>query len=170
MDPLRHSVNLTTTFILPLLYDKGLKHSDILTDSFINAYIADLNRPEQDNKMLVNYITITDLPKWTNDYTVYETDNGSFMVSVEIPDNFIDDHGRFLMGDYSKFSDEHKDRVIKFWEAHDNLLTGVLFRGSEELNEFMKKHYDTDFELLPPETEQWNPPNLKKEIFGMAGE
>jgi len=171
MDPLRYNVNLTTTFLLPILYDKGLKHSDILTDTFINAYIADLNKPEHDDKIFIEYATITNLPSWTKDSHLYPTNEESIMVTQDIPTEIVDDYSLFLIGDYSKFSNEHKQRVLQFWEADSHtLLYGVLHRTGRAIKKFWEESLDADLDVAPLDIEYWKPPNLKQEIFGMTGD
>ena len=129
MDPLRLKTNLATTFLLPLLHSASLKHNDILTDTFINAYMADLDRPDNDNKLLVRYATIHQLPEWADNRLLYEAEDKSIMVTNEIPDKFADDYQKFLTGDYSQFSKEYKDQVLSFWQAtEDTLLYGVLHK------------------------------------------
>lgn len=171
MDPLRLKVNLTTVFMLPMLCDKDLKHYDILTDTFINAYIADLNKPEQDNKLLVRYATITDLPVWTKPYRIYEDEEGTIMVPYDMSDKYINDYAKFLGGDYSKFSESYTDQILKFWEADEySLLHGVLYGGGYEIENFWKNELGIDTDVISDDTEYWKPPNIKQEIFGMGGE
>ena len=168
MDPLRLKVNVTTTFMLPLLYKSGLKHSDILTDTFIDAYIADIDKPNNDNKLLIRYAHIHGLPEWIDDQSLYEAEDDSWMVTHEIPDEFADEYTNFLIGDYSKFSKEYKNQVLHFWEANeDTLLYGVLNRTGEEIKQFLLEVYDIDTDVISREAEYWKPPDLKQEIFGM---
>ena len=174
MDPLRLKVNLTTTFMLPILCDKNLKHSDILTDTFINTYIADLNKPEQDDKLIVRYATITDLPIWTTPYAIYTEDSdvviGNVMVPYEVPESLVDEYGKFLTGDYSKFSDKYKEQILKFWEANeDTLLYGIIYKKGQEIKDFVLEITDVDLDMSSADTEYWKPPNLKQEIFGIEG-
>lgn len=169
MDPLRLKVNLTTAFTLPLLYDKGLKHSDILTETFINAYIADLGEPEQDNKLLVRYATIVNLPEWTNNFKLYASKDDAIMVTYEVPDDQIENYQKILIGDYSKLSLSYKEMVLNFWEANeDTLIHGVLYKTGQEIKDFVLAVSDTDLDMVSDDTEYWRPPNLKQEIFGMT--
>ena len=179
MDPLELKVNLTTVFMLPVLLNKGLKHSDILTDTFINTYMADLNKPEKDNSLIIRYATITNLPHWTDNYEInspqlYATEDEEIMVVEDIPDNFIEDYHKFLIGDYSKFSEDYKKQVLDFWEANeDTLIFGVLYRSGKEIKDFWREELDTDLDIfmnVPEDTEYWRPPKLEQEIFGMQGD
>lgn len=169
MDPLRLNVNLTTTFMLPML--EGLKHTDILTDSFKNTYIADIDRPEKDSSLLINYATITDLPDWVSDPIAYTAEDESIMVTANIPDSVADEYSKFLVGDYSKFSDDYKNRIMEFWEADKyTLLHGVLYREGKEIEKFWEESFEVDLDITPSEMEYWKPPSLKQEIFGMTGD
>ena len=151
MDPLRLNVNLTTVFILPMLYDKDLKHSDILTDNYENTYIADLDEPVDDNKIIIRY----------------DDDRQTF----EMPDEYLDEYHKFILGDYSKLSNEYKQKVLNFWEANeDTLLYGVLYKEGETIVNFWKDNLDTNLEIIGAGTEYWKPPNIKEEIFGIGGE
>jgi hypothetical protein len=171
MDPLQLKVNLTTAFMLPILLNKGLKHSDILTDTFINAYMADLSKPEKDNSLIIRYATITDLPEWVEGQFAYvDDDTAHIMVTENIPDNLTEDYHKFLIGDYSKFSEEYKKQVLEFWEAdEDTFMYGVLYKSGDEIKKFWREDLETDLDMVP-DTEYWRPPNLKQEIFGMQGD
>ena len=171
MDPLKLKVNLTTAFMLPMLYDQSFKHSDILTNTFIDTYIADLDKPENDNKLVVRYATITDLPSWTDTYSLYTSEDESMMVIYEVPEIYMDEYGKFLIGDYSKFSKKYKEQILKFWEADKyTFIYGVLYKHKDELNNFMMETLDIDLDFISVDAEYWKPPNLKQEIFGMKGD
>jgi len=168
MDPLRLKTNVTTTFMLPLLYTDSLKHDNILTDTFTNAYIADLDRPDYDNRLLVRYAQLTGLPEWVEDHVLYVAKDQSIVVPYEIPDKFAEDYQLFLIGDYSKFSKEYKSQVLSFWEANeDTLLYGVLHKTGKEIKQFLLDVFDVDTDVISREAEYWKPPDLKQEIFGM---
>jgi hypothetical protein len=168
--------------MLPILLNKGLKHSDILTNTFINAYMADLDQAEYDNHIMVRYATFTDIPEWTKDSNMYSskiertTVSGTkkiedyIMVYNEIPENLTEDYHKFLIGDYSKFSKDYKKQVLEFWEANeDTLIYGVLYKSGKEIEDFWREDLDVDLSTVP-DTEYWRPPKLKQEIFGMQGD
>lgn len=173
MDPLKTKYNLTTAFMLPILLDKGIQRNKILTETFIDTYIADLNKPETvtpGSNLLIRYATITNLPEWTKEFKIYESKDGSIMVMVEIPNSIIKDYTYFLLGDYSKFKKIHKTRIKDFWESYmeDDLIYGVMYKQGEVIYRYWEDKYAVPLGLAPPEFEYWRPPDMKKEIFGIG--
>jgi len=157
--------------MLPVLLGKGIQHHNILTDTFINTYIADRDKPEEDNSLLIRYAMITGLPEWVDNYSSYMNEDESFMVTYPIPDEAIKNYSNFLLGDYSKLTDDYKRQVLTFWEASsDTLLYGVLYRSGTDIRKLWEEKFGIDLDIVPPNMEYWKPPSLKQEIFGMTGD
>lgn len=111
----------TTLFLLPLLFSDDIKYTQIICKEFKNAYIADLENKQYDDKILLVY---SDYPKGvplTNRIADYKTDKNTIFV-YELPEEFIDDYGFFLTGDITKFSDKAKKRILDFWQEGKNSL------------------------------------------------
>lgn len=96
MNPLGLGKNKTTVFILPMAFEDK-KHSDILTDDFVNAYIADFDEPIFDDRLTL----------------VYKDE----IERYEIPDKFLGDYFKIIAGAYNDVSEEYKQHLLSFWEC-----------------------------------------------------
>lgn len=125
MDTIRLNKNKTTKFILPLVFDDNVKHTEIITN-LVNAYIADLEHPENDNKLTI----------------VYETEKEGTETIKEIPEQWEPDHYRVLAGEYSETSEEYKKKVLNFWEQDENsLLWAILYKEKNNaIRDFWTEH------------------------------
>lgn len=168
MNPLILKVNNTTRFLLPMLYFKDLKHTDILTDYFIKAYIADIDHPENDGKLSIKYMTHDNIPKQLGDNVYYDEYDNSFIVVVDIPEKQLPNYYKILTGDYSDLTDEYKQAILAFWEENNkSILYGILYKVKDLVREMIMEKAGTIPEEMSVKSEFWNAPKLHKEILGM---
>jgi hypothetical protein len=173
MDILLHDKTLTSQFLMPLLFE-GKRFNEIISDykSLVNAYIADFDKPNYDNKIILVFKTKQkDLPS-TNQVDMYTKkikDAELYCYVYDLPDKFADNYTAWLIGRYSLFSNEAKLQILHFWGAGKaTLLYGVLFKTGSKIKEFHKQHFNTDLdEKWSTETADWWPePVLAEEIYG----
>ena len=169
MDIVKHLKTNTTKFILPLLFDKGVKFDDILPKNFKNTYVADIDRQEVDDYILVaydsNWDDIED-PNVTADIAniVYKKDD-DLIYGLKIPDKFLDDYHLFLAGKYSQLSAGAKERILEFWDAgEETLLHGILYK-TKVGRKYWETTFNEDSTKWSIEAEYWFPPNMQKEIL-----
>jgi hypothetical protein len=168
MNPLTLKSNNTTRFILPMLYFKGLKYTNILNDYFTKAYIADIDHPENDGKLAVKYMTHDSIPKELGDNIYYDEYDSSFIAVIEIPDKYLDDYYKILAGQYSSLSEEYKKTILSFWEEDNtSTLYGVLYKVKNLVRKMLLAALDTIPEELSVRAEYWPTPKMYKEILGM---
>jgi hypothetical protein len=119
MNPLGLSKNKSTVFILPIVFSDK-KYSDILTEDFINAYIADFEYPEYDDKLTVV--------------------RKSEVERHDIPKEYFEDYVKIIAGAYNATSDKYKQLVTSFWDCDkDSKLYNILYSPDNK-----------DSELIPP--------------------
>jgi hypothetical protein len=174
MDILAHNKTITSQFLMPLIFE-GRKYTEIITDfkSFINAYIADFDKPKYDNKVVIVFNKKQkDLPALNQiDHYTHEIKDGkeNFVYVYDIPDSQIDNYNLFLEGKYSLFTDKAKEIILNFWEAGANtLLYGVLYKKGAKIKKFYKDNFETtvDEKWNDPDKELWFGPTLSKEVYG----
>lgn len=169
MNPLVLKLNNTTRFLLPILYAKGLKYNDVLNNFFISAYIADIDRPENDSRLSLKYMTIDAIPKELDGETTHDPEDDSFLVTFDIPEEFMDDYYKFLSGEYSKFSKKLKEYIMSFWEEDNkSALYGVLYHKKNLVKQVWAARSDLPLEAVDPKVEYWPYPRMEKEILGLA--
>lgn len=145
MNPLSLNKNKATIFILPIIF-KGKKSTELITEEFINAYIADFNRAEFDDDLLVvftNKIETNIQPK-----EVYK--NGDHTVhAYSIPDEYLSDYFKIIAGQYSSTSDSCKELILSFWEIGEKSSLYEILYGLKK--DDLEKGYDERRikELLP---------------------
>lgn len=179
-------VNASTMFLLRGL---GL-HVDILNKyGFISAYVDDVNHDikyERSVFLLFRPAEIAELNAFiAKEYKRtefvkedYDYEGGFVVVAYSFPEKFAEDYNKFLMGEYSKFSDEYKklfpinvtiiDEKGKKKQTYD--LTYHIFQKSLGLRERQSiivygSHEDENGnevpnEMLDPDTELWGSPYL----------
>ena len=60
MDIVRQPKTNTTKFVLPLLFDKDVRHTNILTENFKDTYVADIDKQEVDDYILAGNVETFD--------------------------------------------------------------------------------------------------------------
>lgn len=172
MDILAYNKTSTSQFIMPLLFGNK-KFNEIITDfeSFVNAYIADFDKPENDNKIILVFNEKQkELPElnMTDHYTKTIKDEELFFYVYEIPESLSDNYTYWLMGKYSLFTKEAKDTILNFWDAGENtLLYGALYKTGDAIKNFYKNNFKKKLDKWTNEDEEWwIEPSLSKEIYG----
>ena len=173
MDILAYNKTSTSQFIMPLLF-ANKKFSEIITDfdTFVNAYIADFDKPEYDNKVILIFNEKQkELPEsnMTDHYTKDIKDGETLFAYVyEIPEELGDNYALWLLGKYSMFTKDAKDAILNFWDAGENtLLYGVLYKTGDAIKNFYKNNLNIKLGKWTNEKEEWwIEPTLSKEIYG----
>lgn len=160
-----------TIFVLPMLYHKDRNDSFFITKNFENCYIGDANYPNLGKKifllykyqMSVEYVKferkIESIPEFSTDYDY--ADERQVVYVFDIPEEHKEDFQSFLKGEYSKFSNELKIKILKFWGLKDSegLIYGALYA-----NEAAKENLILDNDTCAP-GEYWQKPVLEREIY-----
>lgn len=161
-----------TRFVLPMLYSKDRNDNFFITKNFENCYIGDANHPELGKKifLLYNYQMTVEyvkferkmemLPDFNTDYDY--GDERQVMYVLDIPEQFQKDFELFLLGEYSKFSNEYKLQILKFWDEKDDksVFFGVLYANDAARENV--SIFDTD---SCASGELWRKPVLSREIY-----
>ena len=171
MDVINVRYTYTTKFILPLLFEKDIKYNRILDEFFVNAFIADMANKDNDDKihlLFADYPSLAFQKLLPEPITEYRYDEGYVLV-YSLPIKYEEDYLKFLIGDYSKFSDDVKQKIVNFWEVDNNtLLWGVLYKSGVRVSAFYKKLLNKDVDDLAPSAEWWAPPQIEREILGLV--
>jgi len=160
--------NMSCYFLVPLLFPKDTKASQIFYEEFKDAYIADYKRKQHDDKVLLVYDKYTiDIPLTSrnSEYTDY---NGHILV-YNIPEEFNDDYGKFLRGEWSKLSQKAKDLILNFWDEDENsLLYGILTKTvTTKLGAYYKRLKLNPKKHFQKDAEYWEEPQLTREVLGL---
>jgi hypothetical protein len=164
---------LTTQFLMPLLF-KDKKYTEIIPDfkEFVNAFIADFDKPNNDNKIILVFkAKQKELPETnqTDHYTKEIKDKTLHFYAYDIPREWEEDYTSWLTGKYSQFNESAKQQILYFWEASNRThLYGVLYRTGKAIKKFFKDNFNKEFDekYTDPNQEWWFEPTLNKEIYG----
>lgn len=161
-----------TRFVLPMLYSKDRNDTFFITKNFENCYVGDVNHPELGKKifLLYNYQMSVEYVKFERKIELmseFETDydyseERQVMYVINIPDEHVDDFQHFLAGRYTKFSNELKLKIIKFWGIEGDegsLFYGILYANDTAKENLLTNAYDSE------EGEYWPKPDLTKEMY-----
>lgn len=168
MELLSLNNNMSCYFLVPLLFPEDTKSSQIFTEKFKDAYIADYKRKQHDDKVLLVYDKYSiDIPL-TSRECEYK-DEGNDILVYKIPSQFIDDYGRFLKGEYSNLSQEAKDLILGFWDQdEESLLYGILNKSvTKKLASYYRKLKINPKKDFAKDTDYWEEPQLTKEVLGL---
>lgn len=103
--------NKSLYFLLPML---GIMYS-FYRNNIINSYISDkINRQNIDNFHIFVLVRARD-EKFENMKTYkeyYKTEDG-YMYVFKVPTQFEEDYLKFILGQYSQFSAEYKQKIIQ---------------------------------------------------------
>lgn len=171
MDILVFKYNYTTKFILPLLFKDFPDYNKLFKEPFIDAYIADMANKNNDDKihlLFADYPSLAFqqlLPKPLSEYKRKE----GYVFIYDIPNKYKYDYLKFLVGDYSKFTEDAKTKILSFWQAEsDTILKGVLYKKGNKIKNFYKKSLDVNLDEFAPSAEWWAQPNIEQEILGLS--
>ena len=134
-------VNDTLRFVVPMLYQPGFDNDSINNKYFRGAYIADINYPEMDGKILLVYKyepeddyelfqeKIESHPEFVGNYSydLYDT----IVYVFNIPDKFKDDYSILTAFRFTEISSELKLYIVKFWSVEPademfRIITGTM--------------------------------------------
>jgi len=146
-----------------MLYSKDRNDNFFITKNFENCYIGDGNHPEIGRKifLLYNYQMSVEyvkferkmelMPAFSTDYDY--GDERQVMYVLDVPEEHKSDFQLFINGEYTKFSDNLKLKILKFWDIKgtENSLYNVLYAGA------VPKDSSPD--------EYWPKPVLSREIY-----
>lgn len=167
MDILKSKYTQTTYFLVPLLFSEDIKSSQIINDNFVNAFVADFNKKQYDDKIILVYSEKADLPA-KNKVDEYKDETRRMFV-YELPEAYQDDYANVLKGYWSKLSKDAKERILSFWEeTEDSFIHGVLYHTPNKyIKSFYKKYTDLDPVKDLKKDEFWYKPNLVIEVLGL---
>ena len=167
MDILKFNKTFTTKFILPLLFEQYTDYTEIFNDSFINAYIGDIENKEYDDKILLmfsDYPSMLLAKKLPNSVAEYMADD-KYILVYDIPKEYADEYYKFLEGNYHNFDEESKRRILSFWKCNENtLLYKTLSNDREGIQYYLK---DKKLKIKPGTFNSWFSPIIKYEIMGV---
>ena len=170
MSPLTHEsiFNKTSIFLMPLAFEPGTKYKNIIDKDFVNAYVADIDKPEYDGFDTVQLLYSGTKYKTIGELTRYNKDiDGKKHTIYVMPTSkeFVDDAAIFFMGKYSEMSDDAKQRILDFWEENERTeLYGILHKDSELIHKRYKPYEKLD---ESNGNELWPPLELNEEIIGL---
>ena len=155
----KNKYNICTDFLVPMLYNNK---ESIITNSFENCYIYDINYPYIEDKIILvynsdihedNYIklysNLIDNTNYHSSYTFYSNGNKEKYIFT-IPPKLRRDYKLILEGKYSQISETYKQQILSFWNLTINSrLGGILYKNhyQQEDNDFI---LNKEGELLEP--------------------
>lgn len=145
----KNKYNICTDFLVPMLFNNK---DNIITDSYYNCYIYDINYPYIEDKIILvynsdirenNYIKLyydlTHNNNYHSSYTYYDNGNKEKYIFT-IPPNLRRDYKLIIDGKYSQISETYKQKILSFWKLTSNSrLGGILYKThyQQEDNEFI---------------------------------
>lgn len=165
MNPLTlKNVTKTSIFFLPLALSDDINYREFVTKDFINAYVDDIVIP--DNNMVIYVKRKTNKQELfgavkkvkNNEYTIYHYELPMMRKSQ------LKDYALLISGDYSKISDESKERILSFWDEKEGSELYAILNKDPDL---FKKRAKTSMKIkaLPTEGELYPPFELLDEIL-----
>jgi len=167
MNPLKLNKTATTKFILPMLFESTtVKYNKVLSTCFINAYVADFDKPEWDDHIIVARTQARDECLGAGLIDVYESDKDTLYIHT-IPEGREPDYYEIIAGNYSAISEEYKKQVLNFWDKDDESdLYKVLYKRIKDIrNKSHEIEFDIDYQRV---TELYPQPKLAYEIYNMG--
>lgn len=169
MNPLMLNKTHTTKFILPMVFEDDVRYDKILTDEFVNAYIADMDVPDSDNSIIV--VQRGDfIPKVTNAVLrdFYTKEDDTEVLVYDVPEKWAEDYFQFMIGSYTDFSEEYKERLLHFWDNDsDSELYKVLYKILPDNKVELELEHDIDFDSLD---QLYPEPTIVNEIYNNKGD
>lgn len=181
MDPLLIHTTHSTKFLLPLIVKNGITYKDIQSKLY-NVYIADNNFPEYDQHLFVvidsDFDYEFELGRYINEDFIYAYSDPDYdgmrnIYIYDIPEDKMDDYFNFLQGNYKQFSEDTKQKILKFWDVNkDSPLYIILYGSIKDDLKFKNKYLNKDgpFKRIYQkvyETRSYNAPRLENEIYGI---
>lgn len=135
-------LNLTSLFLLPIY---GIYHQ-VKKVGFVNAYLSDVNREPINNTDIHLYLLFHPDPEQMIELEDirekleaidnsplledYDYEDGYVVLVLKFPEQFRDDYNKFLLGKYSKFSHEFKNKLPRetVVDLHGEKIPGKSFQ------------------------------------------
>lgn len=130
MDNKIYNMTSTTLYLLPLLFSEDTTHNTIINKDFKSAYIADFNKKQYDDNILLVYDDYSMPMPVTNRLAIYKN-NKSTVIVYNLPDKYTDDYYKFLIKNVSAMSDNAKKRILDFWEEGEKSILYKSLYGSK---------------------------------------
>lgn len=162
----------TTNFILPLIAEK-----DWMLNNLINSYsfleFDDLFEKDQLHSIYLYYRydgtkKFYDFEEFilkdSNFNQMINIDDFNILISMNIPEKFIEDYYYILDSKYSMISNEAKLRIINFFDLNENsIMYNVLYK-TERRRKNLESLYNVQIEK---DAELWDVIDEYAETFGM---
>jgi hypothetical protein len=168
-------LNASTLFLLQGI---GLDVKELNRYGFISAFIDDINhniKYESSVFLLFQPHELEDLQQFIRkEYKRteliredYDYEDGYTVLAYSFPSKFFPDYEKFLMGEYSKFSDEYKNLFPKYEVITDDKnipkkTYSLYYHVFTKSNAFKKYFEDKLGVALDEDQEVWSSPDLVK--------
>lgn len=129
----KRKYNKSKTFLLPLISEVVGIEADFV-DYLENTYLVDQSG-EFENCILVEYeadfkdqdFTSYEYRLSNNQYFVKHIDVGNKVIYVfRFPDEYLPEYNHFIRGEYSKFGEDAKILILRFWtEMYGRTASGI---------------------------------------------
>ena len=121
MNPL----NITTQFILPMIYENNVKH-EIINKSFINSYVSDCEIPKWDDKIIVIHSENEEPKNTKNTYVSKYKTNNHFAYVYDILEKDKKNYHLILNDNYNLLNSQYKNKLLYFWSQNDKETKDLL--------------------------------------------
>lgn len=166
---MHESITKSTTFIMPFL--GGIRSYYRYNNEFVNCYIGTETDGEYGNRIYLLYRYSGDVAYAEFEAKIknhpyfedmYDPDKYHSMYIFSIPTDFVDDIYSIISGNYSKITNDSKERILKFNDAkQDGDLEQILYR---DLKRKVKIEHDLGCEL-PKDAELYSKFGIIDEIY-----
>lgn len=141
MDIIKYSrYTNTTKFIMPLLFN-NIKYHELFQNFFINAYIGDVAKKENDDNIhlvFADYPSLSLQLQLTDPISEYKY-NDVYVLVYPLEEEWLDDYNKLIKGEYSQISEEAKKRIIHFWDVDNtSVLWCVLYKEGNSIHLFLQ--------------------------------
>lgn len=168
---------LSTRFVLPML--GGDRQTFRWKHHLVQAFVGDATRDDFNdpyNIMLLyrfsgdeSFRKLEDMLRYEPYFLeAYDPDRYHMMFAFQIPNEYVEDHEKFLEGKFSEFSEKYKERVLKFHlgenykqKVGDNPIHAVLYR-EDWRRKYLEQKYDIE---IPEGNELASVPEMKNEMY-----
>jgi L-rhamnose mutarotase len=171
MDITTTDKNLSTIFLLPMLYDKLDKQSISYLNKYVtNCYVRINNKPELDNNLVlffdgVNGTVAATLWLILKPHVTWHDYTSKKAVFSLIRDTSYDEwYNLFIQGKYSLFEPRMKLLIVKYWLLDNTSTTwSVLFRTNLIKQWWINE--GVNIKRWSEDADYWHRPNLNTELL-----
>lgn len=129
MNPIKIRSTITTKFIMPMLFSKDESYKNILSNTFINAYLADFDKPEYDDHILLVFEEDSEVP---GGFKAAYIEGDNVVYAYDIPEEWSEDYFTIMVGAYSEISNAYKQHLLNFWQEDESSdLYKILYKKEE---------------------------------------